>query len=153
MALLILCRILSLSDQSAGDRGGGVVPAQINGIGGLEGCSGAVEDAKLTVVGGTAVAGAAAWPCRGTRSLVRTTRMSTPATMSPPAQRVHCCHAAEPGSREEQEEELAGGHVDVVSVTAMSVKPSSHRPSAEQRVEWTSIASNGDGGGGGSPHR
>jgi hypothetical protein len=125
MALLILCRILSLSDQSAGDRGGGVVPAQINGIGGSEGCSGAVEDAKLTVVGGTAVAGAAAWPCRGTRSLVRTTRMSTPATTSPPAQRVHCCHAAEPGSREEQEEELAGGHVAVVSITAMSVEPSS----------------------------
>jgi hypothetical protein len=94
MALLILCRILSLSDRSAGDRGGGVVPAQINGIGGSEGCGGAVEDAKLVVVGGTAVAETAvvrtaAWPCRGTRSLARTMRMSTPATTSPPAHRVH----------------------------------------------------------------
>jgi hypothetical protein len=80
----------------------------------------------------------AAWPCRGTRSLARTTRTSAPATASPPYPSVFI--AAMPQSQAAVRSEKRSW------LGAMSIEPSSRRPPAEQHVEWTSITSNGDGG-------
>jgi hypothetical protein len=107
-----------------------------DGVGGPEDCARAVEDAELTTVSGTVVAGCLA--------MSRYQKPSSndedvcPDNSESPYPNVFI--AAMPQSQAA----MRSGKRSWLG--AMSIEPSSRRPPAEQHVEWTSITSNGDGG-------